>query len=260
MGGEDGLFGPRTVTWRVNREGALLIAGGRALLMQVAHPLVAAGVVQHSSFESDPWRRLRRTLSLTTRIVFDDDEGSARAAATLRAVHARVSGTAPDGRPFRALDPDLLLWVWATLVDSAVLAYGECVGPLSHAERERYYAEQGRFAAACGVPEGHWPATWPAFGAYVDAVVRDVCVVGDDAHRIARGVVRPGLGPINLLTVGLLGPRLRAAYGFPWSTRREQALRATLSAVRAGRSALPERAREFPAAYAASRRVRPARA
>jgi uncharacterized protein (DUF2236 family) len=254
MGGDGGMFGPGTVSWRVNRETVLLVGGGRALLMQVAHPLVAAGVVQHSSFEREPWRRLYRTLDLATTIVFGDAEQSARAAAALRAVHARVEGTAPDGRAYRALDSDLLLWVWATLVDSALLAYERCVGPLPGVERERYYAEQTRFAAVCGVPDGHWPPTASAFAAYVEATIANACVVGDDARRIARRVVRPAYGPINLLTVGLLPPTLRERYGFAWDPGRERSLRLVLGAARTVRPALPARAREFPRAYAAARR------
>jgi uncharacterized protein (DUF2236 family) len=257
--GDGGLFGPGTVTWRVNREAVLLVGGGRALLMQVAHPLVAAGVVGHSSFERDPWRRLYRTLDLVTRIVFGDARDAQRAAAALRGVHARVQGTAPDGRPYRAMDPDLLLWVWATLVDSALLAYARCVAPLTTEELERYYAEQTRFAVACGVPEGHWPPTAAAFAAYVDDTVREACVVGDDARRIARSVVRPVYAPVNLLTVGLLPATLRERYGFSWGPRRERSLRAVLAGARVARRALPARAREFPRAYAAARRSPAAR-
>ena len=89
-----GLFGPDTVTWRVNREAVLLAGGGRALLLQVAHPLVAAGVVEHSRFEADPWGRLYRTLDLTTKIVFGDAAVSAEASRRLRARHASVHGVA----------------------------------------------------------------------------------------------------------------------------------------------------------------------
>jgi uncharacterized protein (DUF2236 family) len=252
MSGDRGLFGPGTMTWRVNREGVLLVAGGRALLMQVAHPLVAAGVVQHSQFERAPWARLYRTLDLTTRIVFGDGDDARRAAASLRAVHARVHGTAPDGRRYDALDPDLLLWVWATLVDSAVLAYGRCIAPLGADELEAYYAEQGRFAAACGVPDGAWPPTWAAFVAYRDAALHEECIVGDDARRIARSVVRPAFAPVNLLTVGLLPALLRERYGLPWSARRERALDAALAALRVARPAVPVRLREFPRARAAA--------
>jgi uncharacterized protein (DUF2236 family) len=254
MGVDGGLFGPGTVTWRVNREGVLLVGGGRALLMQVAHPLVAAAVVQHSSFQRDPWRRLYRTLDLVTTVVFGDAEQSARACAALAAVHARVQGMASDGRAYRALDPDLLLWVWATLVDTTLVTYARCVAPLEGEERERYYAEQTRFAVACGVPPGHWPANATAFAAYVETTIDGACLVGDDARRIARSVVRPAYAPINLLTVGLLPPTLRERYGFSWGPLREGSLRLALGAARTARPALPARAREFPRAYAAAHR------
>src|SRR2546421_676466 len=95
-----GLFGPDTVTWRVNREAVLLAGGGRALLLQVAHPLVAAGVVEHSRYEADPWGRLYRTLDLTTKIFFGDAAMSGEASRRLRARHAVVRGVAPDGRRY----------------------------------------------------------------------------------------------------------------------------------------------------------------
>src|SRR5437016_11697134 len=104
-----GLFGPGSLTWRVNREGALLLGGGRALLLQVAHPLVAAGVAQHSNYREDPWGRLYRTLDTVTTIVFGTNEESEEAADRLRRVHSRVTGKADDGRPYEANDPDLLM-------------------------------------------------------------------------------------------------------------------------------------------------------
>src|SRR5436309_693261 len=217
-----GLFGPDTVTWRVNREAVLLAGGGRALLLQVAHPLVAAGVVEHSRFEADPWGRPYRTLDLTRKIVFGEAAVSAEASRRLRARHASVHGVAPDGRRYDANDPDLMLWVWATLVDSALVVYQRYVRSLSLAEVERYYREQTRFAVACGVPEGWWPGSHGAFVEYFERVVRDECVVGEDARRIADGVLHPGLpwpvravfeGVVGLVTVGLLPRALRERYG-----------------------------------------------
>jgi uncharacterized protein (DUF2236 family) len=261
-GARAGLFGPETVTWRVNREAVLLLGGGRALLMQVAHPLVAAGVERHSGYERHPWRRLVRTLDVVTRIVFAERAESERAAARLWGVHARVRGRAGDGSAYDARDPDLLLWVWATLVDSSLALYTRCVGELSAGEVERYYAEQTRFAVACGVPEGHWPPDHAAFERYLRATTREVLRVGEDARRIAATVV--GRGPlalrapfalVDLASVGLLPAELRAAYGFPWGSGRERALRVLLAGVRAARPLLPGPLREFPAARAAARRV-----
>src|SRR3954452_22956360 len=100
-----GLFGPGSLTWRVNREGALLLGGGRALLLQVAHPLVAAGVSEHSNFREDPFGRLYRTLDTVTTIVFDSTSDAKEAAERLRRVHTRVKGEAEDGTPYVATDP-----------------------------------------------------------------------------------------------------------------------------------------------------------
>jgi uncharacterized protein (DUF2236 family) len=259
-----GLFGPGTVTWKVNREAVLLAGGGRALLLQVAHPLVAAGVARHSTFETEPWTRLHRTLDLVTKITFGDRRTSELASARLRGVHARVQGVAADGTAYSARDPDLLLWVWATLVDSALCVYTRCVGPLTPAEMRRYYDEQQRFAAACGVPEGHWPPSLAAFEAYRDAIVRDVLHPSEDSRRIARTVIaprapaplRPAFGLVGILTVGLLPAAVRERYGFAWDPRRELLLSAATTTIRRTRAMLPAVAREFPAASSAARRAR----
>jgi uncharacterized protein (DUF2236 family) len=259
-----GLFGPETLTWRVNSELVLLIGGGRALLLQVAHPLVAAGVREHSDYDTDPWGRLYRTLDVTTRIVFGDERASAAAARRLQAVHARVQGVTAEGIPYDARDPDLLLWVWATLVDSSLLVYQRCARRLTPAEIETYYAEQTRFAAACGVPEGHWPSDYRRFVAYFDDMVRSGLRVEEDALAIARAVLRPPLpgplrpafaGLVNLATAGLLPPSLREAYQLPWSRGRERALGAALTALRPVVPLLPPQARAFPEARRARRRA-----
>jgi len=250
----DGLFGPESVTWRVNREGVLLAGGGRALLLQVAHPLVAAGVARHSSFRERPWDRLYGTLDLTTRIVFGDAEESARAARRLRSVHSKVRGVAPGGRPYDALDPDLLIWVWATLVESAMLVYRRYVGSLSARRAATYYAEQQRFAHACGVPEGACPPDLPALIEYFERTIASDLEVGEDAREIAESVLRPPLpaplrplaAPLNLLTVGLLPPAVRELYGLRWDARREALLDGAGVAVRAALPLLPRVARDFP--------------
>ncbi|HEU4977778.1 MAG TPA: oxygenase MpaB family protein [Solirubrobacteraceae bacterium] len=257
----DGLYGPETVTWRVNREGVLLLGGGRALLMQVAHPLVAAGVEQHSGYERDPWGRLYRTLDTVTKIVFGTRAESEGAAARLRRAHERVSGVSREGVAYDARDPDLLLWVWATLVDTSLVVYERCVVALSDAERERYYREQWRFARACGVPEGHWPATHAAFADYLVRMERDELAVGEDAQRIAATVVgprvalplRPAFAVAGLATVGLLPPGLRAQYGYAWGPGRERALALLLRGAGGVRPLLPPPLREFPAARRAAK-------
>jgi uncharacterized protein (DUF2236 family) len=259
-----GLFGPGTVTWRVNRQAVLLAGGGRALVLQVAHPSVAAGVEQHSNYDVDPWGRLYRTLDLTTRITFGSAETAERASRQLRAAHRRVHGTRADGEAYDARDPDLLLWVWATLVESSLLLYTRYVRPLPIADVHRYYSEQQRFAAACGVPEGHWPDTYPDFMDYFDTTVRDVLHPTEDTRRIVDAVLhpqvplpaRPALELLNLVTAGLLPPVLRERLGLEWGPVRERLLQASTLAIRRTLPLLPSLLREFPPARSADRRVR----
>ena len=188
--------------------------GGRALLLQVAHPLVAAGVEQHSNYEADPWGRLYGTLDTVIKIVFGDAQRSEEAAARLRRRHDRVKGVSEDGVAYDAHDPELLLWVWATLVDTARLLYERCVRPLSDEERERYYQEQKLFAYACGVPEGACPAGHADFVAYFARTVADELRVTSGAQAVAHSLVdppiprplRPLFAPAVLVTAGLLPP------------------------------------------------------
>src|SRR5258706_5902261 len=148
----DGLYPDDSITRRINRENVLLLSGGRALLMQLAHPAVAAGVDDHSDFRSHPVRRLRRTVRMTMAIVFGDREPAMAAARAVNRVHGRVRG---EG--YHALDPDLLLWVQATLVDSALVAYETFVQPLSPGEREDFYQESKLIGELLGIPHGHAP-------------------------------------------------------------------------------------------------------
>lgn len=264
MDDQTGMFGPDSVTWRINREAVLLAGGGRALLLQTAHPLVAAGVEQHSDYAGDPWGRLYRTLDLTTKITFGDAETSERASRILRGVHRRVNGTAADGTAYDARDPDLTLWVWATLVETSLLVFQRYVRPLRHADVERYYAEQQRFAVACGVPEGHWPDTYADFVAYCETTVADDLHPTADSQAIARSVLRAQVPTVvkpvvrqtlNLVTVGLLPPVLRDRYGLEWGPKREALLNASTASIRRLLPLLPSVAREFPAAHSAKRRV-----
>jgi uncharacterized protein (DUF2236 family) len=268
---DGGLFGPGSVTWRVNRESVLLLGGGRALLLQVAHPSVAAGVAQHSSYREDPWGRLSRTLDVTRRIVFGDSETAAEAARHLQGVHAHVHGTVEEGRsagaPYAAADPELLLWVWATLVESALLVYARYVGPLKVADVEAYYEEQKRFLAVCGAPAETAPATFAQFMAFYDETVEGVLEVTPAALDVAAAILRPRRLPrplrplfdaLNLATVGLLPPTLRAAYGLGWGPQRERLLGAQTSVVRRLMPLLPALLREQPAARSAARRLREA--
>ena len=251
------MLGPGTVTWRVNREPVVLAGGGRALLLQVAHPLVAAGVEQHSNYDADPWGRLVRTLETTFAIVFGDPQTSAAASERLQRRHDHVRGTSAEGVAYEAQDPDLLLWVWATLVETALVMYERCFPPLGAADRERFYQEQKLLAHASGVPEGHCPERYSDFVDYYERVLAEELRVTPAAQAVANSIIhtrvplalRPLMGANAVITAGLLPPRLRAEYGFDWGPAQQRRLRVALAPLRIGRRIVPRPLREVPARW-----------
>jgi uncharacterized protein (DUF2236 family) len=266
---DTGLFGPDSCTWRVNREGALLLGGGRALLLQVAHPLVAAGVSQHSNYREDPFGRLYRTLDTVTTIVFGSTAEANEAAARLHRVHTRVKGDAEDGTPYIATDPELIMWVHATLVDTSLLVYENYVGPLTAGERARYYEEQKILGEQYGVPRDRQPATYDDFVAYFDQMVDGGTLQVTDALRdVAAATMRPKLPvpfvgrPVveyfNLVTTALLPAWLREELGMAWGPRRARFHAAQRNVIRRLIPVLPSLLRDFPPARSAERRVRAA--
>lgn len=220
------MFERGDVIRRVDGEAVLLLGGPRAVLMQLAHPSVAAGVADHSDFRADTFGRLRRTLEVTTTIVFGTEEEAAVAAASLRAVHDRVRGPG-----YEANDPALLLWVHATLVDTALRVHRRFLAPLSPADEARYYEQSMRLAEVFGVPLSMQPPDLPAFRDYVRTMVGSLEVT-DQARDVARSVLYPRLPlaaePLaevgRQITFGLLPPPLRRQYGYSWDRRRAAAL------------------------------------
>jgi uncharacterized protein (DUF2236 family) len=257
-----GLFAADSALRRVNREAVLLLAGPRALLLQLAHPLVAAGVADHSDFLRDPLGRLFRTLDRTLGIVFGSRADALACADAINAVHARVSGrlaegTAafPAGTPYDARDPELLLWVHATLVDSALVAYERLVAPLDPRARDAFVAESGEVAALLGVPEARVPRSAAAFGAYVAGMLGGrLLEPTPTARRLADAVIHPPLpwlpraiGDVaSVLTLALVPADLRAAYGLAWGPARERAAAAAFRVLRASRPLMPRLLRELP--------------
>ncbi|MFN8052302.1 MAG: oxygenase MpaB family protein [Acidimicrobiales bacterium] len=245
----------QSVFWRVNSEPAIFLGGGRALLMQVAHPGVGAGVEQHSSFASDPWGRLFRTVDIMMKLSFGSPEVSARQQRILDKMHRRVVGTTDDGTPYSAHDTDLQLWVWATLVDTALVVYERLNGRLRPADRATYYDESKLMAYGCGVERGACPDTMAHFEAYVARVVANDLRVTESARRVATAAMVPPIpGPLSplaatpnrLMTVGLMPPSLRAGYGFEWTDADERALDRFLVATRAVHRVTPTLVRRLP--------------
>lgn len=263
-----GLFAAGSITRKVNREAVLLLAGGRALLLQVAHPLVAAGVAAHSRFEQEPLQRLARTLRLTLTIVFGSAADALAAVRGIERAHARVRGRLEQScGPFRrgarydANDPALLFWVHATLVDSALVAYQRFLGPLAAAEQRAFYTESRITARLFGIADADIPASLEDFQTYLRAMLRGPqLAVSRDSRAIAAALLSPALPPglrqlagaTRLFTVGLLPPVIRRRYGYSWGPLRERALDAAALALRAGLPWLPPGLRHFPRARTAA--------
>ncbi len=266
------LHRPGSTAWRVNREVVTLLGGGRALLMQIAHPLVAAAVADHSRFRAAPLERLTRTLELTLAIAFADAATALRAVQAIERAHAGVRGALADdvgrfrrGTPYDAADPALLLWVHATLVDSAVVAYERFVGVLSARSRRAYY-EQSKIAARLfRIPDAIIPPTYAAFRAYVDEMVEsETLAVGATGRELAATILAPPLpfgvrqavGATGIVTRGLLPARLRAVLGLEWSAAADAALSTLAAASRTLLPLVPARLRFLPQSRRRAARAR----
>jgi uncharacterized protein (DUF2236 family) len=150
--GDEGLFGRDSITWRVHANLSMVIGGLRALLLQTLHPLAMAGVADHSDYRSDPWGRLHRTAAYIGTTTYGGTAEAEAAIIRVRRIHDHVTGTTPDGVPYRANDPALLAWVHATEVDSFLRAYRRYGStPLAAGDADRYVAEMTAVARRIGV-------------------------------------------------------------------------------------------------------------
>ena len=252
-----GFFGPDSVMWTVCRERALLTSGVSTILLQLAHPAVAAGVDEHSAFQADPIGRFRRTFDYVHALIFGDVATAVEAALEVRARHAAVTGTLDEGvgsfaadDRYAATDPALLRWVHATLIEQSMTAYETYVAPLSETERAAYYRECKRFGQLLGVPEAVYPETVADFTDYYERMCTDVLAVGSRARALQRALFRQGrvLGPLYAtLGIGTLPAAVREAYGLPWSPRRQRLFDAWTALARTAIPALPPRLRYVPA-------------
>jgi uncharacterized protein (DUF2236 family) len=204
----------------VAREGALLAGGARAILLQIAHPAVGRGVAQHSDFADRPLDRLRSTLTYVYCVTFGTPEEIERVAAMVTTAHRKVAGAG-----YRATDPELQLWVAATLYDTALLVYEELFGPLDPARADMVYEQYAVLGTALQVPAGMWPADRATFGVYWRHMIGTL-EVSDDARRVARDLLSAERAPLLLkaatpfnrfLTAAWLPEQIRRQYGLAWS-------------------------------------------
>jgi uncharacterized protein (DUF2236 family) len=256
------------ISHRINAERIILLGWGRAILLQLAHPLIAAGVHDHSGFRSTTWAaatRLYHTVHAMLALTFGAEDERERALGSIRTIHQRVHGhlrTAvgrfPAGTRYSAEDPDLVLWVHATLLESVPMAYERFVGPLTIAERDAYCDEAAEVAVALRARSDDVPRTWADARAYLDRMYSSGDLVvsphaRDLAHAVlspaaARWVAGPATWANRIVTLGLLPPAIRRQYGLPWRRRHQRAFNAVVPGLRFAQRLLPGAVTQWPEA------------
>jgi uncharacterized protein (DUF2236 family) len=231
---EEILVGPESVTWRIASDPRLHFVSLYPLLLQVAHPTVAAGVRDYSDFDERPWDRLLRTLDYVTLLVYGGREAVA-AGRRLREMHKHFRGVRDDGAPYSALEPDAYAWVHATLIEAYVAGHGHFGTPLGRREVELFYREYRGLGRLIGVRERDLPPDWRSFRQYFDRTIREELRPSSSVERVLHTVLHAAPPPLpvpDLLWrvmriparralwlggVGLLGPFLRRRLRVDWS-------------------------------------------
>jgi uncharacterized protein (DUF2236 family) len=268
--GDPGLFGPSSMVWRVHRERVLLLSAPAVVLMQLAHPLIAAAVAQHTNRARTPLERAGDTIGLNLAVMFGDINQSEGAASKVRELHTRVRGRMPEdagrfaaGSPYRADDPELLRWGHASIVWAGVQAHQRFVGSMNATERDRYVSEARPFGAAFGAEEASLPSTYGELTTYIASVAESALALAPIAERDTNEVLWPretwrerAAGPAQrIITTGLLPGAVRRTLGLPWGTLHRTAFLALAWAIRLAVRAMPGRLRWWPHYRTACERV-----
>ena len=231
-----GIFGPESINWRINRESALFLGAGRAALLQLAHPWVAMALQQHSSLMSDPIARFHGTFRVVFTMIFGTREQAFRSARGLYALHTRIKGELPAavagyarGSKYEANFIPALRWVFATLLDSAVMAYEFVLPELSEAEREAYYAESKVLAGLFGIPAQALPKDWRSFGVYMQEMIASDGLGVDERSRTMAQRLMAGAGSwvkpprwYRALTTSWMPERFRSEFGLHFDSDEER--------------------------------------
>ena len=263
-------LGPGSLAWRLGLPRTALMLAGRALLMQVSHPVVGAGVHDFSTFRADPWGRLARTIGSLDVQLFGGEQLRTEAA-RLRELHKTINGAGFDGRRYSALNPKAYAWVHLTVFD-ATLVLRELFGPpLTASEQERFYREWRQVGLVLGIRDRDMPPGLGGFHAYVDEMVASTLDDNPSVHDLLDSLTLRSVPPpaswfprpvwaalrpagrtlLRDMTVGTLPGALRGRLGLTWSTADDQRLRWEVSIVRTVVPLLPDRAMHYPLAYAA---------
>ncbi len=246
-------FPADSVIARVNEEPAILLGAGRALVLQLAHPHVAAGVAEHSDFQHNPFKRLQGTLEAVYAMVYGPAELADGVGRRVQWIHTFVRSEA-----YKANDPANLMWVHATLLETALSCYEQIVRPLSPTERETYYQEMTEVAERFGCPRDKQPATHSDFVAYWDKQVATMQVT-EQGRRLVRDVIEPVRLPLNLqvalrpllgvfktATLGATPPAIRRQLGYAWNERDEHRYERICALARAYHRVVPRPLRVAP--------------
>jgi uncharacterized protein (DUF2236 family) len=257
-----------SVIWRYGGDWRLGLVLARALLLQVCHPTIGAGVAEHSSFREDPWGRLRQSLWPVLETIYAQD--GAQVGARLRESHRRIRGTDEGGRRYSAWEPEAYWFVLASGMDSiVVMAERYFSRPLTLEERVRLLAEQREVGMRMGLRERDMPATLGEFQDWYEGILRDRLQDHAMAHAVLEDIASsppppwlPLPGPLRhsfsypvgrvmtLVTVGTLPTIVRERLGLRWGAREELQLRAIGAAVTTAFSAMPAQLRYMPVARA----------
>ncbi len=264
-----GLYGPASLSWRINRESALFVGAGRATLLQLAHPAVAYAIDQHSDTRNDPLGRFQRTFTNIFDMVFGDLDHALTSSRRLHAIHTRIVGKIGEargtlgnaGETYQANEPDALFWVHATLVDSALIAYETILEPLSSETKDAYYLESRRFARLFGIPDAAIPESYDAFCDYMNGMFERLDVT-PPAREIASFLLSPetlrpqALAPwFRTLTAGMMPEKLREPFGLRFDAREAGRYARAVQIIKRLYGVMPKRARYLPAYNDAMRRL-----
>lgn len=234
-----------------------LLLAPMGLVLQVGHPVVGAGVMDHSNFLRDPWGRLWRTMDSAARFTYGDYATARAEAARLRKLHRNVRGTDRQGRPYHALDPAAYAWVHLTLLHVAVQTQRLLGHPLTPAELGTLYGEWRGVGLRLGVRDERMPASWEGFTRYFDDHAANVLEANEAVYQVLRATRRPpapapwmpdplwqlvamGAGSFhNMFTVGTLPPLFRLHIGLRWTAKDERTMLAAACLIRAGATVVP---------------------